>query len=162
MLHSSKEIPSPLPKETSMILAPIRMKPEHLSTALPVFSRIHFGRAYGISHKTPVKSLGLIHAASIQILVSEAETHVYRIKSDSDAQSFETQVRQNLQHRLAEKPRDLDNDVLSADMEVVKDMRNSIMDVLGSNISLDRHPAPVIPLLGASSLMENPIEGEYP
>ncbi|KAI0117426.1 hypothetical protein F4814DRAFT_286837 [Daldinia grandis] len=50
ILHSSEEPPPPMANETRMTLAPIRMKSDHPSTALPRTARIHHGRAYDISH----------------------------------------------------------------------------------------------------------------
>lgn len=155
ILHSSKEVPMPFEKETGMVLAPIRMKPEHPSTALPISSRIHFGRAYEINHKIPVKSLGLIHAGSIQGLISESEAHVCRNDSGSNPQTSECQ---NL--GVAEELMDPDKDIIPADMEVVKGMRNSIIDVLGPNISLSRHPAPKEPLMGFSALSEDAMDSK--
>jgi hypothetical protein len=135
ILHSSKEVPIPLEKEIGMTLAPIRMKPEHPSTALPISSRIHFGRAYGIGHDIPVKSLGLIHAGSMQKLISQSEAHVYRTRSGSNLQNLESQ---NL--GAVEVP--IDQHIIPADMEAVKSMRYSIMDVLGGTYlsAVIQHP----------------------
>lgn len=153
ILHSGKEVPIPLEKEIDVTLAPIRMKPEHPSTALPISSRIHFGRAYGIGHDIPVKPLGLIHAGSMEKLISQSEAHVYRTRPGSNLQIFESQ---NL--RVVEEP--IDQHIIPADMEVVKSMRYSIMDVLGRNLSLSSHPAPREPPLGLASLTQDTADSE--
>jgi hypothetical protein len=151
-LHSSKEVPPPLEKEIRMTLAPIRMKPEHPSTALPISTRIHFGRAYVIGHKMPVKSLGLIHAGSMQKLISQAAAHVYRIGSGYTLQDLESYI------RVIEEP--TDQHIIPADMEIVRSMRSSIMDVLGRNISLSSYPAPEEPPLGLASLSNGTVDSE--
>jgi hypothetical protein len=153
ILHSSKEVPLPLEKEIGMTLAPIRIKPEHPSTALPISSRIHFGRAYGISHEIPVKPLGLIHAGSMQKLISQSEAHVYRTRSGSNLQNLGSQ-----NFGVVEEP--IDQHIIPADIEVVKSMRYSIMDVLGRNISPSRHPAPTEPPLGLASLSQGSVDSE--
>lgn len=156
ILHSSKEVPMPLENETDMALAPIRMKPEHPSTALPISARIHFGRAYAINHKIPVKSLGLIHVGSMQNLILASEAHIRKNNSSNNLQTPESH---NLE--VAEDFIDRDQHIIPADMEVVKDMRNSIMDVLGRNISLTTHPAPKEPPLGVVSLSQDAKDGEF-
>lgn len=145
----------PLEKETGMVLAPIRMKPEHPSTALPTSSRIHFGRAYEVSHAIPAKPLGLIHAGSMQDLISESKAHVYKNELGSNPRTSETP---NLE--VAEEPMDLNKDINTADMELVRSMRYSIMDVLGQNISLGRHPPPKEPLLGIDTVLDDAMYSE--
>lgn len=139
-----------------MILPPIRMKPEHPSTALPTSSRIHFGRAYEVAHVVPVKPLGLIHAGSMQHLISESKAHVYKNDSGNNPQTSET-----LNLEVDEEPMDLDKDINPADMDLVKSMRCSIMDVLGQNISLSKHLPPKEPLLGIDAVLEDAIGREY-
>jgi hypothetical protein len=158
ILHSSKEIPIPLEKETGMVLGPIRMKPEHPSTALPTSSRIHFGRAYAIDHDVPVKSLGLVHAESIQRLVLESAAHVRKKDLGNNSPTLESRylstTRELVEKDLMEKElSDLDKDIVPADMEVVKDIRYSIKDVLGGNLSLNKHSPPAAPLLGLSTAL---------
>lgn len=136
-MHSSKEVPISLGKETGMVLAPIRMRPEHPSTALPTSARIHFGLAYGINHKIPVKSLGLIDGGSIERLISESEAHMYRNDFGSNPATLESQDFGPDEELMVS-----DKDVIPADMEVVKSMRNSIIGVLGPDISLSSHPRP--------------------
>ena len=146
ILHSSKEVPKPLDKENGMVLDPIRMKPEHPSTALPSTSRIHFGRAYGISHEMPLKSLGLIHAGSMQYLISQSEVCLHRKGTGCNNQVSERQTSGDALEST------VDQNIIPADMELVKDMRRTIMDVLGQNISVSSHPPPMEPLLGLGSL----------
>lgn len=131
------------------------MKPEHPSTALPTSSRLHFGRAYEVSHALPVKPLGLIHAGSMQDLISESKTHVYKNESGSNPRTSETP-----DVEVGKEPMDLDKDVNPADMELVRSMRSSIMEVLGQNISLDRHPPPKEPLLGIDTVLKGFMDSE--
>jgi hypothetical protein len=104
------------------------MKAEHPSTALPHSARIHFGRAYEIEHGVPVRPLGLIHDGSMEMLLKQFEGNVF--KNDGES--------------IVEKKDDEEGDkqVKSADMEVVRDMRQSIMDVLGGNISPEWNEPP--------------------
>lgn len=136
-----------------MVLRPIRMKPEHPSTALPTSARIHFGRAYEVIHALPIKPLGLIHAGSMQDLISQSEAHVYKNESRNNPRTSETP-----DVEVAEEPMDVDKDVNPADMELVRSMRCSIMDVLGQNISLDSHPPPKEPLLGIDTALKNLVD----
>lgn len=165
ILHSSKEIPTPFEKETGMVLTPVRMKPEHPSTALPNSTRIHFGRTYGISHMAAVKSLGLIHAGSMEKLMLQSVSHVYRNTLDNSAQISESQscgvdgdeVTDDFAPNMLFRNGivDVDKDIIPADIEVVKNMRNTIMEVLGPDISLDNHPPPKEPVLGSSALSDD-------
>ncbi|CZR69574.1 uncharacterized protein PAC_19474 [Phialocephala subalpina] len=165
ILHSSKEVPTPLEKETGMVLTPIRMKPEHPSTVLPNSSRIHFGRAYGISHKMAVKPLGLIHAGSMEKLMSQSVAHACRNNPDNSAQLSESQSYgvaggEVMDVFSGNRKMDINKDIIPADMEVAKDMRNSIMDVLGPDISLDNHPPPKEPVLSSSALSDDVMDSE--
>lgn len=158
ILHSSREIPQPHKKETGMVLAPIRMKPEHPSTALPTSSRIHFGRAYGIGHNMPVKSLGLIHAESMPNLISAAETHVYR----HGFKSSNARALANREFGFIEEVEESDENVMPEGMRLVKEMRASIRSVLGSDLSIGKHPPPDEPLVGLPNFRSDFIDNESP
>ncbi len=108
------------------------MKAEHPSTALPQSARIHFGRAYEIEHHTPVQPLGLIHATSMETLRSQFEAHVYRKGSRNEETSNPAPEREG------DLPQD-DSQIEPADMVIVKEMRQNIMEVLGPDISLRTH-----------------------
>jgi hypothetical protein len=135
ILHSSKEIPAPETDETGITLSPIRMKAEHPSTALPHSARIHFGRAYEVDHDVPVRPLGLIHAGSMETLLSQFENHVFKKESGNSG------VSQAAKANEAEVAQD-DAKVGPADMAIVKEMRQNIMDVLGEDISPYKHTPP--------------------
>jgi hypothetical protein len=59
---------------------------------------------------------------------------------------------------VVEEP--IDQHIIPVDMEVVKIIRYSIMDVLGRNISLGSHPAPTEPPLGLASLSQGSVDSE--
>jgi hypothetical protein len=107
------------------------MKAEHPSTALPQSARIHFGRAYEIEHDVPVRPLGLIHDASMEMLLKQFEGNVFKENGESIVEKKEG--------KHDEKG---DKQVKPADMGVVKDMRQSIMDVLEGDISPYSHMPP--------------------
>ncbi|KAF4633360.1 hypothetical protein G7Y89_g4759 [Cudoniella acicularis] len=155
ILHSSKEVPAAQEKETGILLEPIRMKPEHPSTALPASARIHFGRAYCIKNTMPVKPLGLIHAGSMQSLISQSEAHLFTKDSNSDPQTSEISLQDFIK---AMEPKNVDRDIFPADMEVVEGMRNSIRDVLGRNLSLSKHAPPKEPPLGLGALSQDAVD----
>lgn len=127
------------------------MKPEHPSTALPKAARIHFGRAYEIHHSVGVRPLGLIHAGSMETLISQFEEHYPRKESsnmnnrntvegwqaeeDSTTQGREEPTREEEQAQV-------DSTVEPADMQIVLNMRQSIIDVLGPDLSLGKHRPP--------------------
>lgn len=110
----------PLEKETGMVLAPIRMKAEHPSMALPTSSRIHFSRTYGVSHEVAVNPLGLIHPQSMEMLISQSQAHVFRKELNIKPKSFKTYAREA--REAHDDFIDLDQEVIPADMEVVEDM----------------------------------------
>jgi hypothetical protein len=96
------------------------MKPEHSSAALPRTARIDFGRAYAIDHQLLVQPLGLPHPASMETLLDQFEANVFRkgkepMKSPGNPST--------------------DSKLTAADVEIVKDMRQSIIQVLGSDLS---------------------------
>jgi hypothetical protein len=165
ILHSSKEVPTPLKNEAGMVLTPIRMKPEHPSTALPNSTRIHFGRPYGISHNAPVKSIGLIHTGSMEKLMLQSVSHVYRNALDNGARLSESQNCGVVGEEAADvfaanmlfrdSIMDVDKDITPADIGVVKDIRSTIMEVLGPDITLDKHPPPKEPLLSSGPLPDH-------
>ena len=145
-----------------MVLLPIRMKPEHPSTALPKSSRIHFGRAYEIRHLIAVKSLGLIHAASMETLISQSERHLCMvdhhdepIETEYDSYSIEALEKWATYQFREPSP---EPDVIPADMEVVKDIRNNIQSVLGKEHSLLDHKAPDEPVLGIGAVAEENLD----
>jgi hypothetical protein len=135
ILHSSKEVPALQSDETGIVLSSIRMKAEHPSTALPHSARIHFGRAYEIEHTVPVRPLGLIHAGSMETLLSQFEVNVFKKRG---TRSGDSQAAKAKEAKVAQD----DTKVGPADMAVVKEMRQSIMDVLGPNISPYVHQPP--------------------
>lgn len=57
VLSPGNTSPSLAPNETTVILSPVRMKPNHPSLTLSSTARIHYSRAYGISHAIPVQPL---------------------------------------------------------------------------------------------------------
>lgn len=127
----------------------------------------------------PVKSLGLIHAGSMQNLISESVAHVYKKDlGSSNPQNLEgvvlgvaeesmdrneninlAQTSETLNLEVAEEPINLDKDVNPADMQVVKSIRSSIIDVLGDDLSPSDHPAPKIPVSGVAPIMYWPSLG---
>ncbi|PYH71141.1 uncharacterized protein BO88DRAFT_479287 [Aspergillus vadensis CBS 113365] len=75
ILHSSKDIPNPLPEETRMSIQPIRLKLEQPSTVLPSSARIYFGRVYEIKHDVELNNVGFVLGSSMDILSSQFESH---------------------------------------------------------------------------------------
>lgn len=170
----------PFEKETGMVLDPIRMKPDHPSTALPSSSRVHFGRIYEISHSAQVKPLGLIHTGSMEKLISQSVAHAYRndpddsahvCKSQSDDVDAEAQnSNDDSWHRKTPDPisdsasddQDTihDQDTIPADMMVVREMRDSIMEILGPDITLDKHWSPVEPMLSCDDPLDDVVNVE--
>jgi hypothetical protein len=137
--------------ETGIVLSPIRMKPEHPSTTLPKAARIHFGRAYEVHHSVGVRPLGLIHAGSMETLISQFEEHCPRKESSNMNNRNTVEGRQaeeySTPHGGEEPTREreqaqADSTVEPADMQIVLNMRQSIIDVLGPDLSLEKHPPP--------------------
>jgi hypothetical protein len=129
-------VPSPLADETEMVLSQIRMKPEHPSTALPQTARIHFGRAYIIHHTLPVQTLGLVHSASMETLRDQFEEKVFRKDKEQMERSRDDEDDHEGDYDLkSTENSSFDANVVAADIEVVKDMRQSIIKVLGSDLS---------------------------
>lgn len=91
----------------------------------------------------------------MQNLISESNAHVYKNDSGSNPRTSET-----LNLEVAEEPMDLEKNINPADMELVRSMRYSIMDVLGPSISLDRHLPPKEPLLGIDTILEDAIDSK--
>lgn len=116
-----------------MILSPVRMKPEHPSTALPRSARIHFGRAYKIDHRIPVQPLGLIHPASMEILLDQFEANVFKRNKEQMKRSRDDENGDNISEVINTPSPDAI--VVAADLEIVKDMRQSIIKVLDSELS---------------------------
>ncbi|KAI1642247.1 uncharacterized protein F4817DRAFT_353380 [Daldinia loculata] len=127
ILHSSKEPPHPMDNETGMVLAPIRMKSDHPSTALPRTARIHYGRAYEISHHLPVESIGLVQDASMEVLLDQFEASVPRIKDEGDGTT---------QNQIPEPQ------IEAANLDVAKTIRMDIATVLGSKMSPADYSSP--------------------
>jgi hypothetical protein len=127
------------------------MKPEHPSTALPKAARIHFGRAYEVHYSVGVRPLGLIHVGSMETLISQFEEHCPRKGSSDVSDRHTVEGRQidedNTPHGVeeptgAEEQAQVDSTVEPADMQIVLNMRQSIIDVLGPDLSLRKHPPP--------------------
>jgi len=133
ILHSSKEVPDALPDEKGMTLSPIRMKPEHPSTALRRCARIHFGRAYTVGHEYEVLPLGQIHAGSMEDLLSQFDRNVARNTRMTSNNKDDADVELN------------DNSVQPANLEVVRDMRRQIVDVVGTHTHITTDfPDPIV------------------
>lgn len=131
ILYSGQVPPQPFPNETGMVLAPIRMKPEHPSTTLPKSARIHFGRAYEVAHSMPIQPLGLIHPTSMETLLDQFEAQVPRTVGESKRSADgSTQASPFTDSLPQDEPK-----VTAADMEVVKKMRQDINNVLGPTLS---------------------------
>jgi hypothetical protein len=130
----------PFKDEAGMTLAPIRMKPDHPSTALLRVARIHFGRAYEIKHEVPVKSLGLIHSASMEDLLSHSKSSMYKNESRPKSPSGLSQKASHTGTLLEEHARRQQNDqpepkaqpqTMPTDIGVGRDISNIVKAVLG-------------------------------
>ncbi|KAI1465809.1 uncharacterized protein F4812DRAFT_113077 [Daldinia caldariorum] len=120
ILHSSNKPPPPMPNETKMVLSPVRMKSDHPSTALSRTARIHYGRAYRISHKLWVQSIGLIKDASMEVLLDQFEANVYR-KTDDTTRLIPTDA--------------LEPQAEAADINIAQAIRENVVSVLGPDIA---------------------------
>lgn len=118
-----------------MRMSPIRMKPEHPSTALPRSARVHFGRAYAISHAFPVLPLGLIHAGSMETLLSQFEENVARNGESDITSSKDNETNGGI---------DIEAQVQPADICVAKEIRQQICDVLGPDARMGNFPQPLV------------------
>ncbi|KAK6948138.1 hypothetical protein Daesc_009902 [Daldinia eschscholtzii] len=127
ILHSSDEPPAPMPNETGIVLSPVQMKSDHPSTALSRTARIHYGRAYRISHELPVQSIGLIQDASMEVLLDQFEANVCRTIGDTE----------DLSDNPIPEP-----EAEAADINVAKVIRENIASVLGSKMSPDMYQPP--------------------
>ncbi|KAK4074482.1 uncharacterized protein Triagg1_5078 [Trichoderma aggressivum f. europaeum] len=133
---SSEKSPPPLaPNETKVILSPVRMKPDHPSLALSNTARIHYGRAYEISHAIPVQPLGLIHPASMEVLINQFEANVTRLQPGEDlGDEWEEDMPENINSQ--QKVEDVTPSIKGAytRRNIVKDMRRSMKKVLGPKL----------------------------
>ncbi|KAI0850362.1 hypothetical protein F5Y00DRAFT_268494 [Daldinia vernicosa] len=120
ILHSSEEPPPPMANETGMVLAPVRMKSDHPSTALSRTARIHYGRAYEISHDIPVQSIGLIQDASMEVLLDQFEATVPRRRDEGSGAT----------HNQIPQPQ-----IEAANLDVAKSIREDVATVLGNCMS---------------------------
>lgn len=146
VLHSTKEVPIVDPDENGMTMSPIRMKPQHPSTALPRSARIHFGRAYAISHLFPVLPLGLIHAGSMETLVSQFEENVAR-RSDMDLDGDIIMTDDDTQGDTIRNETNgdiIDDQVHPADISVAREIREQICHVLGADTRMRGFPEPFL------------------
>ncbi|PKK49919.1 hypothetical protein CI102_8721 [Trichoderma harzianum] len=137
VLSSGKTPPPLAPNETKVILSPVRMKPDHPSLALSNTARIHYGRAYEISHEIPVQPLGLVHPASMEVLLNQFEAHVTRVQPGEDlGDEWEEEMPEDIDPQ--QKVEDGTSDIKAAytRMNIVKDMRRSMKKVLGPKLPL--------------------------
>ncbi|KAI1660283.1 hypothetical protein F4813DRAFT_351563 [Daldinia decipiens] len=163
ILHSSEESPPHMTNETGMILAPIRMKSDHPSKALPRTARIHYGRVYEIPHNLPVESIGLVHDASMEVLHDQFEANMptrrykrggtthnqipHHLPSEfiEPIQSISTdilcdQLEENISTRRDERDSTTHNQIPqsqieAANLDTAKAIREDIATVLGSKMS---------------------------
>jgi hypothetical protein len=99
------------------------MKAGHPSTAFLHSARIYFGRAYEIEHDVPVRPLGLIYDGSMEMLLKKFEGNVFK----NDGEGI-------VEKKDGKDDEEGDKQVKPADIEVVKNMRQSIREVLGRKI----------------------------
>ena len=55
---------------------------------------------------------------------------------------------------------DIDKDIIPADMDIVKEIRDSIVETIGPNLSPDNHMPSEDPLLGSIALFDDIMESE--
>lgn len=108
--------------ENAVTLKPIRMKPEHPSTALPRTARVHFGRAYVIPHDYAVMPLGLIHSGSMDNLNSQFERHVLRSKETGP-----------------ETAQEAEKDMQPLSLDIARNIREQVAEVLGQDVDIKKH-----------------------
>src|SRR3569833_645236 len=131
VLSSSKTPPPLQPNETKVSLSPVRMKPDHPSLALSSTARIHYGRAYEIYHDLPVQSLGLVHPASMEALLDQFEAKVARLQPGERGASKRTYDQMEAENSAPK--------IEAADMSIVRVMRESIIEVLGPELTPAAH-----------------------
>lgn len=113
------------------------MKPDHPSLALSNTARIHYGRAYEISHGIPVQPLGLVHPTSMEVLLNQFEANVTRVQPGEDlGDECEEEIPEDIDPQ--QKVEDGTSDIKAAytRMNIVKDMRRSMKKVLGPKLPL--------------------------
>lgn len=109
------------------------MKPDHPSLTLPSTARIHYGRSYEIDHRLPIQALGLVHPASMETLLDQFDQNVFKLSPE------ERESRRKRKRGEEQNPQD---DVEAAEMGIVKDMRQSITEVLGPQLAPVAHQPP--------------------
>ncbi|KAL2836906.1 hypothetical protein BJX68DRAFT_273307 [Aspergillus pseudodeflectus] len=126
ILHSSKEIPPPVDKETGMrLMKPVRLKADHPSTTLPSTARIHYGRVYEVKHDVQLKSIGLIHDSSMETLLEQFNgSYTCRgVQTGDKVPAGGDQVPETV----------TDSTVSPADVELVCSIRKDVNRILGKD-----------------------------
>lgn len=110
------------------------MEPDHPSLALPSTARIHYGRSYEIDHDLPIQALGLIHSASMETLLDQFAENVFKFTEDEEGSGE--------MNRNRKEDQDMQTHVEAAEMNIARDIRQSITEVLGPQLSPAVHQPP--------------------
>lgn len=103
-----------------MHLKPIRLKADHPSTTLPSTARIHFGLIYEVKHDVGVKSIGLIHDASMETLLSQFRSYTRGENGTGERPPVESPSQEAT----------TDTTVSPADVNVVREIRDNVYTIL--------------------------------
>lgn len=125
-LYYTKVSAPKLTGEEHMILPPIRMAVEYLSTVPLAISRIYFGRIFEVQHSCPVRDLGLIEVDSMDNFLSHFQASLQTItNAENNAQESQTAA-ETRESQTSE-------DAESVEAKTAEDIRKTVIDLVGSD-----------------------------